>query len=190
MPARSLALVEGPNGCGKTTLLRILAGMLDADSGTVRVAGLEQATNGPEFRRRLGVASAGNVGLYARLGVRAHLDFFARIAFVGPHDRPARIEAAMTRFALHELGRQRVDRLSMGQRQRVRLAAAFLHEPDLVLLDEPATSLDERGVGMLTAAIAAQLADGKSALWFGPTGTPLPIAPSLCLSLSNLTAEA
>ncbi len=96
----------------------------------------------------------------------------------------------MTRFALHELGSQRVDRLSMGQRQRVRLAAAFLHDPPLLLLDEPATSLDGRGIALLAEAVTAHLAEGRSAVWFGPTGTPLPVAPSLCLSLSNLSAEA
>ena len=152
--------------------MRIVAGMLEADARprAARAASTHDA-DGTEYRRRLGVASAGNVGLYARLGVRAHLDFFARIAFVAPDRRDERVEAAMARFALHELGGQRVDRLSMGQRQRVRLAAAFLHEAPLVLLDEPATSLDERGTALLADAITAHLAGGRAAVWFGPSGT-------------------
>lgn len=163
--------------------MRIVAGMLEADTGTVRVCGLEHEAHGQRYRRALGVASAGNVGLYARLGVRAHLDFFARIAFVTPAEREARIRAVTSAFALDELGPQRVDRLSMGQRQRVRLAAAFLHGPPLVLLDEPATSLDERGTGLLADAVHAHLAAGRSAVWFGPSGSVLPVTPHVRLAL-------
>ncbi len=190
MPAGKLALVEGPNGCGKTTLMRILAGMLEAEAGTVRLCGLDHDAHPTEYRRRLGVASAGNVGLYARLGVRAHLEFFACIAFVAARERAQHIEAAMASFALHEFGRQRVDRLSMGQRQRVRLAAAFLHGAPLVLLDEPSTSLDERGTALLADAISAHLAADRSVVWFGPSGTPLPVPPQLRLPLAERPAAA
>lgn len=181
--AGTLAAVEGPNGCGKTTLLRIVAGMLEADTGTVRVCGIQHDEDGIEYRRRLGVAPAGNAGLYARLGVRAHLDFFARIALLEAEERESRVEAVMARFALHEFGAQRLDRLSMGQRQRVRLAAAFLAGAPLVLLDEPVTSLDERGTALLTDAIAEHLDAGRGAVWFGPTGVPLPVTPHVRLAL-------
>jgi ABC-type multidrug transport system ATPase subunit len=92
--------------------------------------------------------------------------------------RPRRrtlINQAIVRFDLRDLADQRVDRLSMGQRQRVRLATAFLHEPELVLLDEPHTSLDDLGLGVLEDAIAQVTSRGGAVLWCSPTRAGLPI---------------
>ncbi|MDQ3612606.1 MAG: ATP-binding cassette domain-containing protein, partial [Actinomycetota bacterium] len=73
-------------------------------------------------------------------------------------------------FELTELASRRVDRMSMGQRQRVRLAGIFLHEPDVILLDEPRNSLDTEGVEILTSAVSAATARGAAVLWCAPTG--------------------
>jgi ABC-2 type transport system ATP-binding protein len=164
-----LAALVGPNGAGKTTLLRIMSGLIDPDGGTVTLEGLHPHKERREYQRRLGYLSAHQGGLYARLTVRAHLDLWARLALIPKAEHMRLIEAAVDRFGLRELYRQRVDRLSMGQRQRVRLAMAFLHEPSLVLLDEPRNSLDEDGIGRLLEVLRTFTEAGGTALWCAPT---------------------
>ncbi len=182
-PGTIVSLV-GPNGTGKTTLLRIAAGLITADSGTVRLDGLDPRTRRREFQRRLGFLSAGQTGLYARLSVRAHLDFWATISFVPRGSRRDAVEAAIDRFSLGDLASRRVDRLSMGQRQRVRLAMAFLHEPRLVLLDEPQNSLDEDGIALLNEVLGAFAAIGGTALCCSPRGDMID-SPSEVLELRH-----
>jgi ABC-2 type transport system ATP-binding protein len=172
--AGKLVSIVGRNGAGKTTLLRIVSGLIFADSGTVRLDGLDPKKHRREYQRRIGFLSASYGGLYARLSVRQHLDLWARLAFVPRQERRAAIEATIDRFDLRELlASRRVDRLSMGQRQRVRLAMAFLHEPKLVLLDEPWNSLDEEGREVLTTALRDVVAGGGSAICCSPTGTEI-----------------
>jgi ABC-2 type transport system ATP-binding protein len=171
----SLVWIGGQNGVGKTTLLRVVSGLIGADSGEVRAFGLHPTRDRRQYQRRVAFLSAGNVGVYARLTVRGQMDIWARIAFV-PRDRRAQlVDAVMTQFHLHELGDQRSDRLSMGQRQRLRIAMTFIGEPDLVLLDEPRTSLDIEGGDMLSTAIKGLAARGGAAIWVSPLGDPLPI---------------
>jgi ABC-2 type transport system ATP-binding protein len=158
----------GRNGAGKTTLLRIAAGLICPERGSVRLAGLDAEADRRGYQSRLGYAPAGNGALYARLSVRDNLDFWAGMALLGRAERSAAVETALARFELGPLTRQRADRLSMGQRQRVRLAAAFLHEPELVLLDEPQTSLDPDALELLARALDDLRARGGSALWCAP----------------------
>jgi ABC-2 type transport system ATP-binding protein len=169
-------LVVGQNGVGKTTLLRIASGMIAADSGVVRVDGLAADTERMEYQRRVGFLSAGSTGLYARLTVARHLDLWARLALVPARSRRSRIAAALERFDLHGIGSRRADRLSMGQRQRLRLALAFLHRPSVVLLDEPWNSLDESGIQLVNTAVDEFVGDGGSALLCEPTGHDLALA--------------
>jgi ABC-2 type transport system ATP-binding protein len=164
--------VGGRNGVGKTTLLRIASGLIDPDSGEVRAFGLHPFRDRRAFQRRVGFLSAGNAGIYARLTVRGQLDCWARIAFVPRERRTGAIDAIMRHFDLVGLAAHRSDRLSMGQRQRLRIAMAFVAEPDLVLLDEPRNSLDAEGNEMLKAAIQAATARGGAVLWCSPTGEP------------------
>jgi ABC-type multidrug transport system ATPase subunit len=166
----TLAALTGGNGVGKTTLLRILAGLISPDAGHVRLDGLHPVRNRRDYQRRLGFLSAGYGGLYARFSTREHLDFWARLAFVPASKRPRACALAIERFELGDFASRRVDRLSMGQRQRVRLALAFLHEPKLVLLDEPWNSLDEQGVDVLTRALVDLRAAGGTALCCTPSG--------------------
>jgi ABC-2 type transport system ATP-binding protein len=163
-------LVTGPNGAGKTTLLRIAAGVITADSGKVSLGGLDPEKSRRAYQRQIAFLSAGDRGLYARLKVRQNLEFWARIAFIPADRRETAVEAAIDRFRLRELADRRSDRLSMGQRQRVRLAMTFCHEPALVLLDEPGSSLDQEGLDQLTRAIEDVLEGGGAVLWCAPTG--------------------
>ena len=164
-----LAALVGANGVGKTTLLRIVAGLISADRGSVTLDGLDVGADRRQYQRRLGFVSAGQAGLYARLSVQGHLEYWSRIAFVPRSERREAVDRSVERFALAELAAQRVDRLSMGQRQRVRLAMAFLNEPSVVLLDEPRTSLDPAGLDVLHGALTELVSRGGSAIWCAPT---------------------
>lgn len=162
--------IGGRNGIGKTTLMRIAAGLIQPDSGVVTIDDLHPVRDRRAYQNRVGFLSAGNAGLYARLTVRWHLDWWARIAFIPRGRRKQVVDDALERFDLRELERRRVDRMSMGQRQRLRLAAAFLHDPDVILLDEPRNSLDAEGIEILAAAVRAATARGAAVLWCAPTG--------------------
>jgi ABC-type multidrug transport system ATPase subunit len=165
----TLVAIVGANGVGKTTLLRILAGLILPDAGLVRLDGLYPRKDRVAYQRRIGLLSAGYGGLYARLSVRQQLAFSARIAFVPAAQRVFACDAAMARFGLFELAGRRLDRLSMGQRQRVRLAMTFLHQPDLVLLDEPWNSLDAEGERLLAATLIELRNRGGSGICCTPS---------------------
>jgi ABC-2 type transport system ATP-binding protein len=167
--------ILGRNGAGKTTLLRIAAGLITADAGSVRLLGLRPQRDRAEYQRRLGFLSAGNSGLYGRLRVEHHLDLASALAYVPRETQAAAIDRVRRAFELDELLGQRVDRLSMGQRQRLRLALAFVHEPELALLDEPRTSLDADGVARVQAAVDVLTSRGGSALVCAPDAEDLGI---------------
>lgn len=169
VPHGTRAWIGGRNGAGKTTFLRIAAGLIAADSGEVALHGLDPVGDRRAFQSKLGYLSAGNTGLYARLSAWDNLDFWAGISFVPRRRRRATIEASIERFALGDLARRRVDRMSMGQRQRVRLAMTFLHSPEVVMLDEPQTSLDDEALALLSAALDAHTSGGNTALLCAPT---------------------
>jgi ABC-type multidrug transport system ATPase subunit len=165
----TLNWVGGTNGIGKTTLLRICAGLIAPDSGIVDLDGLHPRRQRARYQARIGFLSAGDRGLYARLTVRQHLELWGRLSLLPDPRCGTAIERMVERLDLAELADRRMDRLSMGQRQRVRLAMAFLHEPELVLLDEPLNSLDPHGTELLTACLADVAGRGGAVLWVSPT---------------------
>ncbi|HEY0390972.1 MAG TPA: ABC transporter ATP-binding protein [Solirubrobacterales bacterium] len=165
--------VGGRNGAGKTTLLRIAAGLIDPDRGRAQVWGFTAAENRARYQQLLSFLPAGDRGLYARLTVRRQLRFWARIAMLEPAHVRARVEETIGAFDLEELAERRVDRISMGQRQRVRIAMTFLARPEVVLLDEPLTSLDAEGAEILERAITELMARQGTLLWCSPSGESL-----------------
>lgn len=168
--------VGGRNGVGKTTMLRIAAGLIEPDTGRAEVWGVAPGENRARYQQLVSFLPAGDRGLYARLTVRRQLEFWARIAMV-PRDRfRETVEHAITTFDLGELAERRVDRMSMGQRQRLRIAMTFLPEPEVVLLDEPLTSLDSEGTVLIGAAVAEVLAHDGAVLWCSPSGEHLDIS--------------
>jgi ABC-type multidrug transport system ATPase subunit len=167
------AWIGGRNGIGKTTMLRIAAGLIEADSGRTEVWGVAPNENRVRYQQLVSFLPAGDRGLYARLTVRRQLEFWGRIAMV-PRDRfDDTIEQTLEAFELSDLAERRVDRMSMGQRQRVRIAMTFLPRPEVVLLDEPLTSLDTEGGEILQAAVAQLLARDGAVLWCSPSGEHL-----------------
>jgi ABC-type multidrug transport system ATPase subunit len=165
----SIIALQGRNGAGKTTLLRILAGLFLPASGTVTLDGLNPIRHRRAYQSRIGYMPAAQGGLYARLSVKRHLEYWARLALLPAVERRQAVITALARFSLDELASSRVDRLSMGQRQRVRLALAFLHNPDVVLLDEPRNSLDSDGIALLISVLAEFRQRGRSVIWCAPS---------------------
>jgi ABC-2 type transport system ATP-binding protein len=167
--------IGGRNGVGKTTMLRIAAGLIDPEAGRVEVWGLTARENRARYQQLVSLLPAGDRGLYARLTVRKQLEFCARIAMI-PRQRFRRVvEEAIDTFDLAELAERRVDRMSMGQRQRLRIAMTFLPHPEIVLLDEPLTSLDAEGAALLEGAIDELVARDGAVLWCSPSGEHLDI---------------
>jgi ABC-type multidrug transport system ATPase subunit len=165
-----LVWLTGENGAGKTTLLRIVAGIVAPDAGLVSVCGLDGGRSRRDYQRQLGLLTAGNSGLYARMTVRQHFTYWARLAMISRGRRSELVEESIERFELGALADRRLDRMSMGQRQRVRIGMTFLHRPALVLLDEPANSLDDEGCTVLVGAVEEHHRTGGSTIWCSPGG--------------------
>jgi ABC-2 type transport system ATP-binding protein len=166
----SITWVGGRNGVGKTTMLRIAAGMISPDQGRAEVWGVSAFENRARYQELVSFLPAGDRGLYARLTVRRQLEFWARIAMVPRKRFDRAVQEAIETFDLSALADRRVDRMSMGQRQRLRIAMTFLPEPEVVLLDEPLTSLDDEGTELLQAAIGRLLTREGCVLWCSPSG--------------------
>ncbi len=162
--------IGGRNGVGKTTLLRVAGGILVPQRGAVTIEGCTPRARRGAYQRRIGYLSAGDRGLYARMKVSQQLDYWARLAYVPRRERRGLVEAAIADFGLGDYAQHRVDRLSQGWRQRVRLAMAFLHRPDVLLLDEPRNSLDDDGYAVLNAQVRSAAARGATVLWCSPRG--------------------
>jgi ABC-2 type transport system ATP-binding protein len=170
LEAGTATWVGGRNGAGKTTMLRIAAGLIDPERGRAEAWGVTARENRARYHRLVAFLPAGDRGLYARLTVRRQMEFWARIAMVPRNRFDAAIESALEDFQLRELADRRVDRISMGQRQRLRIAMTFLPGPETVLLDEPLTSLDGEGAALLQRAIDVVLARQGAILWCSPSG--------------------
>lgn len=154
----SLALF-GANGAGKTTLLRILSTSVRADSGTVRVAGWNLARQTSEARRRIGVVGHRSF-LYEDLTTRENLVYYARL--YGVSDRESQVKAALELVGLSGRADHRVRDLSNGMQKRASIARAILHQPDVLLLDEPEAGLDRESRQMLGDLLAEWTAEGRS----------------------------
>lgn len=131
----------GPNGAGKSTTMRILACYLPATSGTIRVAGLDVFQHSLEVRRLIGYMPENNP-LHSDMRVKEYLKFRARLKGLSRKQSRARVDAVMEQCGLAEVGRRIIGQLSKGYRQRVGLADALVHEPELIILDEPTIGLD------------------------------------------------
>lgn len=172
LSAASIVGIGGRNGAGKTTLLRIAAGLITPDRGMVQVRNLNPERDRRAYQGRVGFLSTGSSGLYARMTVCQHLRYQSRLDLLPRNEGERVIEREFERLQLDEIDKRRVDRLSMGQRQRLRLAMIMLRDPAVLLLDEPDNSLDERGISMLLEVITDVAHRGGVVIWCSPTGNP------------------
>jgi ABC-2 type transport system ATP-binding protein len=144
----------GPNGAGKTTTMRIVMGVLEADRGEVRWRGTPLDF---ELRSHFGYMPEER-GLYPKMRVRAQLSYFASLHGVALPDDAA--DRWIDRLGLSERAEDRVEELSLGNQQRVQLAAALVHEPEVLVLDEPFSGLDPVGVDVLSGVLREYAATG------------------------------
>jgi ABC-2 type transport system ATP-binding protein len=146
----------GPNGAGKTTTMRIVLGVLEPDRGEVRWRG--RAVDA-ETRRRFGYMPEER-GLYPKMRVRDQLEYFARLHGLSTGDAASAARYWIERLGVADRAGDRVEQLSLGNQQRVQLAAALVHNPEVLVLDEPFSGLDPVGVDVLAEVLADRAADG------------------------------
>jgi heme exporter protein A len=159
--AGEFVTLMGPNGAGKTTLLRILATLARPTSGTVRIAGLDPTRDGTQVRQRIGFLSHRTL-LYEDLTAEQNLRFYARM--YGLDDGPARVQDLLQRVGLATRHHDLVRTFSRGMQQRLALARAVLHRPQVLLLDEPYTGLDPLAAQVLTGLLTELTGEGCTTL--------------------------
>ena len=162
LPGTVTALI-GPNGSGKTTLMLMLASLLKPDGGQIRIAGFDPILETGEVRRRLGWMPD-VLGSWASLSVRATLEFTGRLYEFDRSKAAARAAELMTIVGLADLADSPTRVLSRGQKQRLSLARALVHDPDVLLLDEPASGLDPVARVQLRDTVRRMAAEGKTVL--------------------------
>lgn len=149
----------GPNGSGKSTLLRILAGLQRPALGSVSFDGVVRHPADENLRRRMGYAGH-DAGLYGRLTVEENLALFAAL-WGAPKSR---VNQVLVEVGLEERARSRVDELSAGLKRRASVARALVHQPEILLLDEPFATLDDEAADLVISAIKSWRAPGRIAV--------------------------
>ena len=159
IPRGEFHALLGPNGAGKTTTLRIVAGLARADRGRVAVLGHDIATDGDAAKRELAFLPDEPM-LYGKLDAYEYLEFVAGLWSIPAREAQARAESLLARLELDDKARERVDGYSRGMRQKLALAGALIHEPRLMILDEPLTGLDAHAARLVKDLLIARVAAG------------------------------
>lgn len=162
IPPRAVTGLLGPNGAGKSTTIRMITGFLPPDAGSITVDGLDARTQSLAVRRRIGYLPE-SAPAYPEMRTIDFLRYRAKLFGVPAPQRRTAIERSMTRCDLHPMARRRIGALSKGYRQRVGLAAAILHDPPVLILDEPTNGLDPVQIRAVRALIR-ELAEHKTVL--------------------------
>ncbi len=147
----------GPNGSGKTTTIRLLLGLLDADAGSAQVLGFNTRTQADEVRVRCG-ALLEHHGLYERLSAADNLDYYGRIWHMSKADREKRIRELLERLDLYKRRDEPIGRWSRGMKQKLAVARTLMHHPELIFLDEPTAGLDPVASATLREDLASLVA--------------------------------
>ncbi|HMO00338.1 MAG TPA: ATP-binding cassette domain-containing protein [Miltoncostaeaceae bacterium] len=177
VPPGQVVGLLGPNGSGKTTAMRIVFGVIPADSGVVRFEGRSLDV---EARRRFGYMPEER-GLYPDMRVRDQLVYLARLAGVERAEAGRRTDALLERLGLGDRGGESVEQLSLGNQQRVQLAAALVHEPEVLVLDEPFSGLDPLAAASLSEIVQEAARAGRTVLF---SSHQLDLVEDLCESVA------
>jgi sodium transport system ATP-binding protein len=153
----------GPNGAGKSTCLRILSTVLRADAGVARVGGIDLAAFELPARRELGVLPH-NSGLYPQLTGRENIEYYGRLHGLAPTALAARVDALIARLDLGAIAERKAKGFSQGERTKVALARALVHDPQHLLLDEPTNGLDVMATRHLRDWLRELRAQGRCVL--------------------------
>jgi sodium transport system ATP-binding protein len=154
----------GPNGAGKTTLLRMIATLVVPDDGNASVGGLDVVRDRYAVRGRIGVLSDAR-GLYPRLTARENVRYFGELHGLAGKSLDERIDALFATLGLSDIGGRRTAGFSQGEKMKVAIARALVHDPDTILLDEPTNGLDIMSVRTLRDELRRLRADGKCLLF-------------------------
>ena len=154
----------GPNGAGKSTTIKVLTGILPPGGGAVRVAGYSMPTEAVEAKKRIGYVPEA-AALFESLTGQEFLELMGRLQEVPEEILQSRIDQFLKQFDLAGVRQRRLDEYSKGMRQKVLLSAALLHNPDVVMLDEPLSGLDVNAGFMVRDLVAALAAEGKTILY-------------------------
>lgn len=152
VPPGTVLAILGPNGAGKTTTIRMLTSILAPTSGWAKVAGYDVVKDAARVRASVGVLTEQH-GLYERMRGLEYLDFFGRIYHLPPNVRQARAEQLMIRFGLGDAFGKRVGEYSKGMKQKLALVRSLLHDPPVLLLDEPTSAMDPQSAKLVRDAI-------------------------------------
>ncbi|WP_040979350.1 ATP-binding cassette domain-containing protein [Oceanobacillus jeddahense] len=160
-----LTALVGKNGAGKTTLLRIIAGLHDIDEGELFIGGEPQSTKTLSQRKNIGVLFGGDTGLYNRLTVREHLEYYGFLYGLDESILKKRISLLEKDFQMGSYMNRRVKHFSKGMKQKVAISKSMVHDPDIYLFDEPTTGLDIIGSNMFREKVLDLKAKNKTVLF-------------------------
>ncbi len=152
VPHGQVLVLLGPNGAGKTTTVRMLTSILRPTKGTAIVAGYDVVKDPQKVRESVGVLTEHH-GLYNRMNADEYLDFYARLYFMDPSRRKRRIDQLLSDFGLADDRKKRTGEYSKGMRQKLALVRALIHEPSVLLLDEPTSAMDPESARMVRDGI-------------------------------------
>ncbi len=152
IPKGQVLVLLGPNGAGKTTTVRMLSSVLRPTFGSATVAGFDVVKNSQEVRSLVGVLTEMH-GLYKRMNAQEYLTFFAQIYKMERSFYQKRIQLLLEQFGLGDVGKKRLGEYSKGMRQKLALVRALLHDPPVLLLDEPTSAMDPESAKMVRDSI-------------------------------------
>lgn len=155
----------GENGAGKTTMMRMMATILRPTAGNIEVAGFSVIKEPNEVRRRIGILFGGDVGLYSRLTARENIAYFGSMYGMDRTAIEHRIKRLSQMLEMDSFLDRRVGPFSRGMKQKVAIARTLVHDPQVILLDEPTTGLDVTAANMFRQMIGTLQAEGKTILF-------------------------
>lgn len=155
----------GENGAGKSTLLRIISTMLRPTSGTAVVNGYDIIKNPKEVRKTVGILFGSEVGLYERLTARENIEYFAQLNGMNKNDSDKRINYLIERFSFADYADKQVGTFSKGMKQKVSIARSIVHDPSVMLFDEPESGLDFKAARIVFDFMETCKSEGKSIIF-------------------------
>lgn len=155
----------GENGAGKTTTMRMMATVLTPTEGDIEISGFSVRQQPLEVRRRIGILFGGDVGLYSRLTARENIAYFGRLYGLEQARLEERIDSLSRLLEMDVFLDRRVDAFSRGMKQKVAIARTLVHDPDVILLDEPTTGLDVTAATIFRRMVRKLQEEGKTILF-------------------------
>ncbi|MGM7637324.1 ATP-binding cassette domain-containing protein [Bacillus sp. Hm123] len=155
----------GENGAGKTTLLRMICTLVQPDEGTITINGMDNFKHKEQVRSRLGVLFGAETGLYNRLTARENLEYFGSLYGLTAHETKNQIDMLSKRFGMRKYLDRKVEGFSKGMKQKVAIARTLIHDPDILLFDEPTTGLDITSSNIFREVIYQYKKEGKTIIF-------------------------